>query len=291
VEQYIKLDLTKWLKVLRHLELLPRPLGQDWSEIWLQRFSGTITIWPKSILSDFYYILSDPGMERLARMIHVGQQAAFPKLNFISNRMKIERVVEEARRSLRVDPNALPTPNLERSEMRSMLSEDDLRTLLAKAHANGGSIPISPDLMASDGRSSRSISPIASGRRRGRLDGPESPSFSKRFTGWFGSLSAAASPSPKERSAIDSLRPTVQEAQPRMGRRSSLVEELKRQSTIFFDDVETEGETEDEHGSSKDEVAPYEHHRNGDDDQGIDESAVESDVEDFRRRNGGEGEQ
>lgn len=79
IEQYLKLDLHKWLKVLRHLELLPRPLGQDWSELWLQRFSGTITIWPKSILSDFVYILSDPTPQRLARMIHVGQQSTFPK--------------------------------------------------------------------------------------------------------------------------------------------------------------------------------------------------------------------
>ena len=29
IEQYLKLDLNKWLKVLRHLELLPRPLGQE----------------------------------------------------------------------------------------------------------------------------------------------------------------------------------------------------------------------------------------------------------------------
>lgn len=92
-EQYIKLDLNKWLKVLRHLELLPRPLGQDWSEIWLQRFSGTITIWPKVITSDFINILSDPSTERLARMLHVGQQSTFPKLQFIKNRMKIEKLI------------------------------------------------------------------------------------------------------------------------------------------------------------------------------------------------------
>ena len=95
MEQYLKLDLNKWLKVLRHLELLPRPLGQDWSEIWLQRFSGTITIWPKSRISDFWHILSDPTPERLARMIQVGQQSTFPKLLFIANRMKIERLVEQ----------------------------------------------------------------------------------------------------------------------------------------------------------------------------------------------------
>ena len=94
-EQYLKLDLTKWLKVLRHLELLPRPLGQDWSEIWLQNFSGTVTIWPKSVLSDFLYILSDPTPQRLARMLQVGQQSTFPKLLFIANRMKIERLIEQ----------------------------------------------------------------------------------------------------------------------------------------------------------------------------------------------------
>ncbi len=94
-ETYLKLDLNKWLKVLKHLELLPRPLGQDWSAIWLQQFSGTITIWPKSKLSDFWYLLSDPSPQRLARMIRAGMQSAFPKLLFIQNRMKIERLIEE----------------------------------------------------------------------------------------------------------------------------------------------------------------------------------------------------
>lgn len=95
VETYLKLDLNKWLKILHHLELLPRPLGQDWSRIWLQQFSGTITIWPKTRLSDFWYILSDPTTERLARMLHVGQHSTFPKLLFIANRMKIERLIDE----------------------------------------------------------------------------------------------------------------------------------------------------------------------------------------------------
>ena len=94
MEQYLKLDLTKWLKVLRHLELLPRPLGQDWSEIWLQNFSGTITIWPRSSAKDFWYILSDPSPERLARIIQIGQSATFPKLLFVANRMKVERLIE-----------------------------------------------------------------------------------------------------------------------------------------------------------------------------------------------------
>ncbi|CAK7269915.1 hypothetical protein SEPCBS119000_003817 [Sporothrix epigloea] len=96
-EEYLKQDLRKWLKLLRNLELLPRLLGQDWSELWLQPFSGTITIWPKSIPSDFVRLLSDPDPMRLARMLHEGRQSAFPPLKFISNRLRIERLVERGR--------------------------------------------------------------------------------------------------------------------------------------------------------------------------------------------------
>lgn len=95
LETSIKLDLQKYLKILRHLELLPRPLGQDWSEIWLQRFSGTITIWPKTILSDYWNILSDPSPKRLRRMLSAGEKSCWPKIRFIANRMKVERVITE----------------------------------------------------------------------------------------------------------------------------------------------------------------------------------------------------
>lgn len=121
-EQFIKLDLNKWLKVLRHLELLPRPLGQDWSQLWLQQFSGTITIWPQSQLSDIWKVLSDPGPDRLARMLHEGQQSAFPKLKFIANRLKIERLIEQGRRETRL--------GVRRGSLESIISEEDLRSLL-----------------------------------------------------------------------------------------------------------------------------------------------------------------
>ncbi|KAF2089239.1 patatin-domain-containing protein [Saccharata proteae CBS 121410] len=209
-EQYLKLDLTKWLKVLRHLELLPRPLGQDWSEIWLQRFSGTITIWPKSIPSDFYYILTDPTPSRLARMIHVGQQSAFSKLKFISNRIKIERVVEEGRRETR------PVRPKEASGLSSLLSEEDLRGLLAEAQRNNGSIAPPPYLSSATESSDDSSPERDSLTRRGkpsnidaalandgdeisRLARADSPSLSKRLSGWWSSLSPGASRSSKRR--------------------------------------------------------------------------------------------
>ncbi|OJD35773.1 lipid particle protein [Diplodia corticola] len=226
IEQYLKLDLTKWLKVLRHLELLPRPLGQDWSAIWLQRFSGTITIWPKSIPSDFYYILTDPTPQRLARMIHVGQQSAFPMLKFIANRMKIERLVEQGRHSARPTQPGLP----------SILSEEDLKGLLREAQRNGGSIAPPPILSAppsdSDSSSSQDSTPerkkkrpapllgasidsalddAKSPRDTGSKDHPAggggapSPSISKRLSGWWSSFQHKAPDTPRaaalERSA------------------------------------------------------------------------------------------
>jgi len=42
-EQWLKHELTKNFRVIRDLELLPPLLGQDWSNIFLQRFEGIIT--------------------------------------------------------------------------------------------------------------------------------------------------------------------------------------------------------------------------------------------------------
>tara|TARA_R110002003_G_scaffold207_4_gene16016 strand:- start:7646 stop:10282 length:2637 start_codon:yes stop_codon:yes gene_type:complete len=199
-EQYLKLDLYKWLKVLRHLELLPRPLGQDWSEIWLQRFSGTITIWPKSIPSDFLHILSDPTPQRLARMIHVGQQSAFSKLKFIANRAKLEHLIQQGRRQYR--PRGVRD-----GDLTNVLSEDDLHDLLKRTKSNGprnDSYPLSGSESSSSAGLSRPGSPITlplgftftrkSKKGLAELDtrtakksskAPDSPSLSKRLSDWW----------------------------------------------------------------------------------------------------------
>ncbi|CAG8644253.1 13799_t:CDS:2 [Cetraspora pellucida] len=101
IEQYLKLDLNKWLKWVRDLELLPKFADQDWSSIWLQRFEGNITIWPKSSIWDFFYILTDPDYNRLDQMIMKGQRVTWPKLHMISNRLKIERAIQRGRSELK----------------------------------------------------------------------------------------------------------------------------------------------------------------------------------------------
>ncbi|PSR93943.1 acyl transferase/acyl hydrolase/lysophospholipase [Coniella lustricola] len=156
-EQYIKLEMTKWLKIMRSLELLPRFVGQDWSQIWLQQgFGGTITIWPRSKMpQDLLHILTDPTPARMARMLHEGQQSAYPTVKFVANRLKVERIVERGRRETRgleLDMlgagagagaggiAASTDQGRRRRSIGSIISEEDLRSLLrGSSRPNGGS--------------------------------------------------------------------------------------------------------------------------------------------------------
>ncbi|KZW04014.1 patatin-domain-containing protein [Exidia glandulosa HHB12029] len=96
-EQYLKHDLTKNFKVIRDLELLPQLLGQDWSSVFLQRFDGVVTIWPKTRMQDWLHILSDPDRDELERMMRVGEGVAWPKLHMIENRFRLEREILRGR--------------------------------------------------------------------------------------------------------------------------------------------------------------------------------------------------
>lgn len=100
-EHVLKLHLAVNFKIIRDLDLLPRLLGTDWSGVFLQRFGGAVTIYPRSRIWDFVRILSDPDRTELGRMMKVGQRATWPKLHMIENRMRLERAVERGRRSCR----------------------------------------------------------------------------------------------------------------------------------------------------------------------------------------------
>ncbi|CAO1618271.1 unnamed protein product [Sympodiomycopsis kandeliae] len=100
-EHVLKLHLSLNFKIIRDLDLLPAILGTDWSGVFLQRFEGAVTIWPKTRFWDWIRILSDPDRGELARMMKVAQAATFPKLHMIENRIRIERAVETGRRACR----------------------------------------------------------------------------------------------------------------------------------------------------------------------------------------------
>jgi hypothetical protein len=200
IEQYIKLDLNKWLKVLRHLELLPRPLGQDWSEIWLQKFSGTVTIWPKTIPSDFYHILSDPTPERLARMLRTGQQSTFPKIQFIKNRLKIELAILEGlhRFSPSGGRDAFPKQPFPLDDTDGDADGQDPR----------------------EARLNRNL--------------PERKSQYHQGDSMFSDISDADGVISAESSSVDDN--DMVHPRPRRGSVSSMFEEMRRQSAVFFDD-------------------------------------------------------
>ncbi|KAG0173391.1 hypothetical protein DFQ28_010431 [Apophysomyces sp. BC1034] len=100
-EQLLKLDLSKWLKVLRDLDLLPKLLDQDWSSTFLQKFDGTVTILPRAGLSDWLYIVADPDSARLQKLFRSGELQAWPKVSMVSNRMRIESSIQLARKAVR----------------------------------------------------------------------------------------------------------------------------------------------------------------------------------------------
>ncbi|KAI0750813.1 patatin-domain-containing protein [Daedaleopsis nitida] len=100
-EQWLKLELTKNFKLIRDLDLLPQLLGQDWSSVFLQRFEGSVTIWPRTRFMDWIHILSDPDPAELERMIRIGQLVTWPKLHMIENRHRLEKQIFLGRQSVR----------------------------------------------------------------------------------------------------------------------------------------------------------------------------------------------
>ncbi|KAJ1982631.1 hypothetical protein H4R34_001650 [Dimargaris verticillata] len=102
LERFFKLDLQKWLKVLRDLDLLPLFLEQNWSFIWLQRFAGDITMIPTQYQwSEYMHLLSDLDEQATALKIRHGETMAWPKLLMLRNRMLIEQTLTEYHRALR----------------------------------------------------------------------------------------------------------------------------------------------------------------------------------------------
>ena len=59
---------------------MPEFGGQNWSSVFLQKFSGSVTINPRSTARDWMRLLTDPDPAELARMIDVGLRATWPKV-------------------------------------------------------------------------------------------------------------------------------------------------------------------------------------------------------------------
>ncbi|TCD69689.1 hypothetical protein EIP91_006706 [Steccherinum ochraceum] len=120
-EQWLKLELTKnfkaCLRLIRDLDLLPQVLGQDWSSVFLQRFDGTVTIWPRTSIMDFARILSDPTQQQFEVKLRVGEIVTYPKIHIIENRFRLEKQILLGRQTVRKAMQ--PRPGLKSSEVSS----------------------------------------------------------------------------------------------------------------------------------------------------------------------------
>lgn len=116
LEQLFKLEITQWLQMIKTLDILPHFLEQDWLNIWLQRFTGSMTIWPRIRLKDFWYILLDPTREQFAEMLMKGERSMYPRILFLSHRLSIERAIGRGRAACRMltkITSSLPLPGVD----------------------------------------------------------------------------------------------------------------------------------------------------------------------------------
>ena len=187
-------------------------MGQDWSEVWLQKFSGTVTIWPKSIPSDFYYILSDPTPERLERMLHEGQRSTFGKIQFIKNRAKIETEIMNG--LIRCSPararNRIPSPILSRRDVGRVPGTDE-----AAGRSNDHEQHVPGDSMVE------------------RLD----HAFPERFSSNYKDVS-------RYMEVPDSVSTNSSRALGPYSASGGFVKELRRQSSVFFDDAHADADAD-----------------------------------------------
>ncbi len=96
--QYFKLDLQKWVYLIRDLELLPKIFGNDFSNLFLQKFEGSVTIVPPITFGDYMKLVTDPDRQKMAEYINGGQEKTWAKMSMINNRLKIESVILECRK-------------------------------------------------------------------------------------------------------------------------------------------------------------------------------------------------
>jgi len=95
LEQFLKLDMLKWLRFLRNMDLVPSFIGQDSSVLFLQKFHGSCTMYPTPIIRDYFRIVMNPDEKEIQHKLTEGERMTWPKLYMIYNRMTIEREIHE----------------------------------------------------------------------------------------------------------------------------------------------------------------------------------------------------
>lgn len=148
LEQLFKLEIKKWLEIVKTLDLLPMWREQDWLNVWLQRFTGSITIWPRNKLKDYWYILLDPSEAQMEEYLLKGQRSMWPRLLFVKHRLGIERAIERGRKKSLTEKSLDPTqlsPSSSNAVQSDDFSEGPGKDLLARALVNKSDVESTDD--------------------------------------------------------------------------------------------------------------------------------------------------
>ncbi|KAJ3355361.1 hypothetical protein HDU91_005680 [Kappamyces sp. JEL0680] len=94
IVQFCLLDIRKWLKFVRDMELLPKIFGTDFSRLYLQSFRGSMTVSFPGSIKHYARLMTDPTVESLKEFKLVGQQRTFPLMVALSKRLQVEKTLE-----------------------------------------------------------------------------------------------------------------------------------------------------------------------------------------------------
>ncbi|PVH14777.1 uncharacterized protein CXQ87_005053 [Candidozyma duobushaemuli] len=148
LEQLFKLEIKKWLEIVKTLDLLPMWREQDWSNVWLQRFTGSITIWPRNKLKDYWYILSDPSEAQMEEYLLKGERSMWPRLLFVKHRLGIERAIERGKKRSNSEKTLDATqlsPTSSNAVQSDDFSEGPAKDLLSRANLNKSDVESTDD--------------------------------------------------------------------------------------------------------------------------------------------------
>lgn len=79
---------------------MPKYQKTDMSDVFTQKFEGSVTITPPVTVQDFVLLFRDPNAERMANFINGGQRRTWAKLPMIINRLRLEKALRDCRRKV-----------------------------------------------------------------------------------------------------------------------------------------------------------------------------------------------
>ena len=97
LERLLKLELIKWMSLVRDFKLMPNVFGNDVSSVFLGKWHGDCTVCAPLYFKDYLNLVSDPSTpSKINGYINGGEQATWRKIGMIADRWNIESALKRA---------------------------------------------------------------------------------------------------------------------------------------------------------------------------------------------------